>query len=114
MSILASAPTTTDDTPYGDWTCWRCGFKHVDGKPNQSGLCGSCRLVSSTPMKKGSRTRSLPPRNPDLARCKAWLRDFDDLDHPIYPDGTLVAPGDRVCGFSDCVEPTHVIGPDDE
>lgn len=113
MSILASAPRSSESL-YGDWTCWHCGFKTVNSKPNSTGLCGSCKLVRSTPTKKGNRTRTIPPRNRDLTPCKAWLRDFDDLDHPIHPDGTLVAPGERVCGFKDCVEPTHVIGPDDE
>lgn len=98
---------------YGSWTCWRCGHKHVGSKPNQSGLCGDCRSVTSTTEKKPL-TRAIPSGVEGLEQpCQAWMRAFDDLDHPITPEGTLVAPGRRLCGHSDCVEPSHVESPDE-
>lgn len=114
MSLLATNPMTARITADLDWTCWRCGFESTSGKLNASGLCADCRLVTHVPAKKGARTRPLPSGILGLSQpCKAWLRDFDDLDHPIHPDGSLVAPGGRLCGHRDCVEPAHVIGPDD-
>jgi len=91
-----------------EWKCVRCGYLHSKGKNNKSGLCVSCRLAESSPL-SASPTRSTSSGNPDLSPCRAWLRDFDNLDHPIHPDGTFVAPGRRLCGHSDCVAPDHVI-----
>jgi hypothetical protein len=65
-------------------------------------------MAETLPVTKG-RTRKSPSGNPTLAQpCRAWLREFDDVDHPITPEGDLVAPGERLCGHKDCVEPSHI------
>lgn len=98
----------------GDWWCRRCGLFHPDGKPNSTGLCTDCRAVAAAGRNARNRARPTPSRVEGLSQpCLAWLRDFDDLDHPITPSGDLVAPGRRLCGHSDCIEPTHIEAPDE-
>lgn len=113
MSIMAST-TPIRETRVYNWTCRRCGYEFDNAKPNSTMTCADCRLVESTSSKNGQATRALKKQPEGLERpCRAWMRDFDDLDHPIHPDGTLVAPGGRLCGHSDCVEPTHIVSPDE-
>lgn len=105
--IHASA-TPLREVRYGDWTCWRCGHVHTGGKPNLSGLCESCRSTKNAGRDR-RRFRPLPSGVPGLSQpCHAWLRDFNEDDHPITPDGELVAPGRRLCGHRDCVQDEHI------
>lgn len=95
---------------YGQWWCVRCGLKQRSDKIAKSRMCTDCRTVENTPAKQRETSREVPSRTVGLEKpCLAWLRAFDDDDNPILPDGSYVAPGARLCGHRDCVEPTHIV-----
>ena len=42
-----------------------------------------------------------------MSKCKSWSGEFDVNDNPMK-NGRLYLPGERKCGFRDCVNPEHV------
>lgn len=109
MSIMATA-RPIEEKRAGDWACTRCGRLHSNGHPHASGWCESCRDVADDSKVYLRGYRKIGAKRKGLAQpCWAWQGDFDDLDHPITPEGDLVAPGGRLCGHTDCVAPTHIV-----
>jgi hypothetical protein len=95
-----------------EWVCTRCGYISDNGKPHKSGECSSCRLVEYEPVRVQT-FREISSGHPELkGRCRAWLRGFTDDDQPIDENGFAVFPGERLCGHSDCVNPSHIIPAD--
>lgn len=108
---IRATSTPLPTIPTGQWTCHRCGMTSDSGKPQKDLLCESCRNGLWDP--KGARPRAyrrLSYRHRGIETpCKAWQRDFDDDDNPIYPDGSPVAVGERLCGHRDCIAEDHII-----
>lgn len=74
--------------------CTRCGIVwDVNGSRNNPELCQSCRAR----------------RQGKIGDCIVWHGLFaEDMVTPITEDGDEVLPGVRLCGNSDCVQPSHV------
>ena len=83
--------------------CERCGYEDTTGLLEKrvdrgaSKLCSSCRAKPVSVIKT------------EFGDCKPWAGDFDTDDNPLNPDGSLLLPGMRKCGNSDCVAEDHVL-----
>jgi hypothetical protein len=83
--------------------CERCGNEDVSGLLEKrvdrgaSKTCQSCRAKPQLTVKTA------------YGVCIPWQGDFDDNENPLDKDGNLYLPGMRKCGYSDCVEPDHVL-----
>jgi len=79
--------------------CVRCGFEwEVATQRKPENFCASCRSKQVQTVDIGG------------DKCHPWQGRFMmDQVTPIYEDGSLVKPGYRVCGHSDCVNSRHIV-----
>lgn len=89
--------------------CSKCGFQDESGflarrkERKQELLCQSC-LARPVRVVKTS-----------FGVCRPHRGKFDDNDNPLDRWGRPFRPGFRLCGHTDCIEPTHIaLDPEDE
>jgi hypothetical protein len=90
-----------EERKYPTTPCEQCGYPIRDEtikKAKQRGVdlthCESCR---AKPAKR-------------VGACKPYHGELDDDLNPVVRD-KLYMPGDRLCGFLDCVNSGHVVNP---
>jgi hypothetical protein len=79
--------------------CNRCGMSwDVTKKRNKEKvICASCRSRRATTVQKNK------------LKCLPWHGRFlDDLVTPVDDFGEPMLPGARICGYSDCCNPSHI------
>jgi len=96
----------------GDMFCLQCGqiipystwAKNKSRHRPQWDHCADCR---ATPKLR------LIVNHPILGKieCIPYTGEVDELWRPINAIGDLYMPGERLCGFKDCVNRNHVIKP---
>lgn len=95
--------------------CERCGQeialevyrRRILRKEADSDLCRDCRDVKNWVAIR----RRFSNQNKVFKKVIMCILHTGELDNdwnPIDSKGNLVLPGVRVCGFRDCVSPTHI------
>lgn len=82
--------------------CTRCGWawqypSNYIGRGYDGSLCADCKARPAVVAK--SKLVDTP--------CRPWTGEVDDLFRPLK-DGRLYKPGNRVCGYKDCVAKAHI------
>ena len=83
--------------------CVRCGFKWVvnaEKRGRRDLKCISCRIKPATTIQYGK------------LRCIPHQGLLSNRLEPMDSNGGMVLPGWRLCGHSDCVNPTHIVSGD--
>jgi hypothetical protein len=83
-------------------------------------ICRQCGLLDETPLMlkrkaKGlsllcvsCRARPAYVVQTKFGVCRPHHGNFDEFENPLDDDGFLFRAGERLCGNSDCVEPSHI------
>ena len=96
----------------GDMFCERCGqiipkttwTKRKERNKPEWDHCQDCRA------KPQQRIKWLHPILGNI-KCYPFDGDVDELWRPINAVGDLYKPGERLCGYKDCVNTRHIVTP---
>lgn len=83
--------------------CVKCGHEDTTTQMSHRVERGKSQECASCVAKPIARLKT------KYGYCRPWHGEFDKMENPVNDDGSLVIDGFRKCGYSDCVEPTHII-----
>jgi len=96
----------------GQWITKNSCMKRVGRQLPDPNVCKDCRDVR----KAASLSLRIDKRtvHPTLGVlwCVIWKQELNEDWHPIDDEGELFMPGQRICGYKDCVAVTHVVPAD--
>lgn len=81
-------------------------FARKDSTPD---VCKDCKDVASYEDKVVRKQKKWVHPVLGLLDCSIYEGDLDDDWNPIDEDGQLYRPGQRICGFRDCVQLQHIL-----
>lgn len=93
----------------GNWITKFAYTKRVSRQLPDADVCKDCRDVrKSAILSERINKRTVHPTL-GLLWCVIWKAELNEDWHPIDDEGELFMPGQRICGYKDCVAVTHVV-----
>ena len=93
----------------GQWISKHTYMKRKERKLPDMDVCKDCRDTRKAEPARADKTRRTEHPELGVIYCYLWDGDLNDDWLPIDDKGRLYMPGERVCGFKDCVASQHVI-----
>jgi hypothetical protein len=95
----------------GNWITQAAYSKRKERQLPDLDVCKDCRDVRKAEAVNSRKKKRIDHPELGVVYCVIWDGELNDDWFPIDDEGKPFVPGERICGFKDCVNTTHVIPP---